>query len=406
MPPVATVRDEMIECNRRLQDLVAVAEKEDRDFSPAESAEKTALVRRMQLLADRMPRADTFDQLLRDVRASATSPPPPSSGGAPTAGLLSGSAGQAFVFSDEFKALQARWPMSGPRSPVVVEIRAALTSPTPGWASGTQLPPVPPPVPVQMPRVSELFLRAEAAGGNVPFVTDASTGTAGAQTEGAAKSEITLVAPSTIMPVRTVAAWAKASDQSLEDIGALASWIDAVLASKVLTELDRQCIAGSGVAPNLLGLLNVTGRTADYAMPGTGSDPATALLHQILAVEQASGFAVDAVVLAPDSYERLMNLKATTAGTYLSGNPISASPMQLLWGRTMTVSAALAAGTALVGSFRQGAGLFVRGGLRLALTNSDASDFTANISTLRAELRAALCTWVPKAFGLVTALAP
>jgi hypothetical protein len=48
----------------------------------------------------------------------------------------------------------------------------------------------------------------------------------------------------------------------------------------------------------------------------------------------------------------------------------------------------------------------VRGGLRLALTNSDASDFTSNVSTLRAELRAALCTWVPKAFGLVTALAP
>ena len=111
-------------------------------------------------------------------------------------------------------------------------------------------------------------------------------------------------------------------------------------------------------------------------------------------------------MLAPDSYERLVNLKAVTSGTYLSGSPISSSPMQLLWGRVMTVSSALADGTALVGSFRQGAGLFVRGGLRLALTNSDASDFTANISTLRAELRAALCTWVPKAFGLVTALAP
>ena len=52
-----------------------------------------------------------------------------------------------------------------------------------------------------------------------------------------------------------------------------------MLGSKVLTELDEQCIAGSGVAPNLLGLLNVTGRTADYAMPGTGSDPACSRLY-------------------------------------------------------------------------------------------------------------------------------
>jgi hypothetical protein len=76
----------------------------------------------------------------------------------------------------------------------------------------------------------------------------------------------------------------------------------------------------------------------------------------------------------------------------------------LLWGRRMTYNAAMASGAALVGSFLLGADLVVKGTLRLAATNSDQDDFVKNLTTFRAEIRAALCTSVPKAFGLVTGL--
>ncbi len=403
---VKTLKDQLDEVRARMYEIAdGAAEQGNRGFTEAEDREFSALERQARAYVQKLEASkerqlpafgsDGFRAMIRP--------------GAADGSLLAGpgvSAGQAFVRSDEFRAVQARGPLSGPRAPIVVEIQAAtLVSPTTGWPATTQLPPVPPAAPPRMPRVSELFARATAEGGNVPFITDASTGTAAPQTEAAAKSEITLVMPVTIMPVRTIAGLAKVSDQSLEDISGLAAWIDNVLGTKVFTELDRQVIAGTGTAPQLLGLLNVVGRTADYAMPGTGSDPATAILHQILAVEAASGFAVDAVVLAPNVYEALLNLKATTSGTYLSGAPISSSPMTLLWGRTLVYSPALAAGTALVGSFKSGAALFVKGGLRLAMTNADATDFQANVSTVRAEVRAALATWVPKAFGLVTALA-
>ena len=70
----------------------------------------------------------------------------------------------------------------------------------------------------------------------------------------------------------------------------------------------------------------------------------------------------------------------------------------------MSVNPAMAAGTALVGSFLFGATMAINGGMRIALTNSDATDFTKKFVAVRAELRCSLMRRVPGSFGLVTGL--
>ena len=75
-------------------------------------------------------------------------------------------------------------------------------------------------------------------------------------------------------------------------------------------------------------------------------------------------------------------------------------------GTAAPASAAMPAEQALVGAFKVGAVLRWRPRLRVAITNTDADDFTRNLSTVRVELRAALITDVPSAFGLVTGLTP
>ena len=70
----------------------------------------------------------------------------------------------------------------------------------------------------------------------------------------------------------------------------------------------------------------------------------------------------------------------------------------------MRVNPAMAAGTALVGSFLFGAAMAINGGMRIALTNSDATDFTKKQVAVRAELRCSLMPSVPVSFGLVTGL--
>ena len=73
-------------------------------------------------------------------------------------------------------------------------------------------------------------------------------------------------------------------------------------------------------------------------------------------------------------------------------------------GRAVAVNPAMAAGTALVGSFLFGATLAIRDGMRISMTNSDQADFTKNLVAVRAEIRCALTPSVPPAFGLVTGL--
>ena len=171
----------------------------------------------------------------------------------------------------------------------------------------------------------------------------------------------------------------------------------------MLAALDAQLIAGTGVSPQLVGLVPHPGKTADHPK-GASESVADAILAQILLVETASGQPVTGVVLAPDVYALLSTAKASTAGTYLSGQPITNAPPMLLWGRPMSISPALVAGTALVGAFQDGATIVLKRGMRLAFTNSDKDDFTKNLGSPRGSRRATLATSVPKSFGLVTGL--
>ena len=57
----------------------------------------------------------------------------------------------------------------------------------------------------------------------------------------------------------------------------------------------------------------------------------------------------------------------------------------------MVVTSSMTVGSALVGSFSQGAAVHRRGGMRVEATNSHGSYFAQNITAIRAEERLALC---------------
>lgn len=62
------------------------------------------------------------------------------------------------------------------------------------------------------------------------------------------------------------------------------------------------------------------------------------------------------------------------------------------------------AGTALVGSFGQGAQVFRRGGVTVEASNSHASLFLTNQVAIRAEERLGLAVYRPSAFTVVAGL--
>ena len=66
------------------------------------------------------------------------------------------------------------------------------------------------------------------------------------------------------------------------------------------------------------------------------------------------------------------------------------------------MSAAVPAGTALVGAFNAATTVYRKGGVRVESTNSHATDFTSNLITTRIEERIALAVRIPAAIVEVT----
>lgn len=204
-----------------------------------------------------------------------------------------------------------------------------------------------------MPRVSSLFARGTAEGGNAPFIVDNSTGDAAPQTEGAAKAEITLVLPLSILPLQAIAAF--------------------------------------------------VGKVADRPA-GSGENAADAILAQAMLVQAASKLPVDGCIVASDTFAKLVTMKAVGGGGYLVGSPLGA-PTSTLWGQLrLAISVNQPTGTAIVGAFGRAAAIYRKAALRIDLSDSHSDFFVKNLTAIRAEQRELLAVFKPLGFGTATGL--
>ncbi len=241
------------------------------------------------------------------------------------------------------------------------------------------------------------------------FVEAALEGAFTTVAEGAAKPQLHVVDPTTVTDtLKKIAGWTKFSDEMLEDLDFIVSEIN----QRLLYELGRfeeaQLLTGNGTGTNLLGLLNrsgvqVLGATTD----SKGGNPDQVFKAMTL-VSTGSGLDPDGLVINPTDYQAL-RLSRDANGQYYGGgffqNEYGTGTLTFqppLWGLRTVVSPAIAAGTVLVGAFSQAATVYRKGGVRVESTNSNASDFTSNLVTVRAEERIALAVRRPSAFVKVT----
>jgi HK97 family phage major capsid protein len=254
--------------------------------------------------------------------------------------------------------------------------------------------------------MSELFAIGPTGANTILFMEETLyTNAAAPVAEGGIKPESTITFANKTSRVEKIAHWLPVSDEFLEDEPALRAYIDARLRLGVLLALDTQLLTGTGVSPQLLGLLVRTDLTPPLAAPAGTSGP-DAIAAQIAAVEQASQLPVDGIVMNGTDWLTFA-LAKTTTGEYLGPNPFETPQTPTLWGRRVALTAGMPQGTALVGAFRSGGGqLFQRGGLRVEASNSHADFFIKNITAIRAEVRVALVLTRPQGFGKVTGLNP
>jgi HK97 family phage major capsid protein len=259
-------------------------------------------------------------------------------------------------------------------------------------------------MPTPVPRVASLFYQAGAESGRVSFLRDpGQTPTADAIAEGTAKPELTLVLPQVDATLSTVAVWAGASSQTVEDVAGFTQWINGVFAADIADKLDSEVLNGSGTAPHMLGLLNHTGLAGPITWTA-GESSADAIARGIAAVVTKSKRMPDAVVIDPAAYISMLTAKTTPGGDYLSGKPLTAAPMALVWGLPLIPSPAVPSGVAIVGAFQRGGTLYTKGGLRFKSTDSHADWFSKNLVAFLGEIRALVAVQVPGAFCKVDTL--
>ncbi|MEM6907376.1 MAG: phage major capsid protein [Pseudomonadota bacterium] len=217
--------------------------------------------------------------------------------------------------------------------------------------------------------------------------------------EGGAYPESEFVFTERTNPVQKIGDSLPVTDEQLEDVAFMESYIDGRLTYGVRQRLDQQCYIGDGAGSNLRGILNVAG----IQTHAKGADPAMDAFYKAMTKVRLVGRAIPTHhVMHPNDWQGI-RLTRTADGVYIFGNPTEAGP-ERLWGLPVTQNDAGAEGTGLVGSFDPSwITLSEKRGIDIQM-GYVGTQFTEGKRTMRADMRAALTAFRPAAFCSVTGL--
>lgn len=382
----------------RVDELMALADREARDNTPEEMAEITGNMTRIkehQLEIKRIDdRANLREQM--ELLSGLGGDKPASVEASPAARTP----GEAFVQSAEYKGLVSEAKEHGMRKfpTMAIEFKAEGDSPVltsdftnadaimPSWdptlrAPGFFQPPV---------RITDLLPTSAVSGGSTVMypIVKVRTGPSGNPTaEGTAKKEAKFAFDQGTATIEKNTAYVTMSEEFFQDAPALAAYINNQMGLMVL-----QVEEGS-----IYGELTSSISTVDGTEIG-GDNGFDAIRSAIVSV-QLNGGNPSGVVLHPNDAAFLDIQRAVAGdGGYFGGGPFG-GPRTSVWGTlTYVISTAVTEGLALVGDFRLGATLYVKGGLRVESSNSAGDNFENNLISVRAEKRSIAGVHNPELF--------
>lgn len=211
--------------------------------------------------------------------------------------------------------------------------------------------------------------------------------------------------------VATIAHWIPITRQTLWNAPEMRSYIEGRLIDGLRLREDDQLLNGSGVAPNLTGLLQTsniqtldntaaTGYWATNALGSAGDDREDfdRILRAKTLIATNGRARANFVVANPSDYETFQ-FKADANQRYYGTGPFSAGNIPTLWGMRVVQNENITAGQALVGDGRH-AQIWDRMSATVEAGQID-KQFIRNMFTLLAEERVGLTVYRPKAFALV-----
>lgn len=271
---------------------------------------------------------------------------------------------------------------------------------TAGWEPETTRTGVVVPFATRPIEVTDIFPAGNTTQAAVVYMEETTfTNNAAEIAEGATYPEAALKLTQQESIVRKIGVWLPVTDEQLEDEPQAASYINQRLPFMVRQRLDSQLLNGDGVAPNLKGVLNVSGIQTQAKAADTNEDAIYKAMVKIMTTGQAIP---SHIILNPVNWQTI-RLRKTADGQYIFGDPASRGAVTL-WGLPIVEAQAITATIGLVGDFPNFSQLAMRRGMDVQISNSHGEFFINGKQAIRADLRAALVIYRPAAFCQVTGL--
>ena len=195
--------------------------------------------------------------------------------------------------------------------------------------------------------------------------------------------------------VRKITAYIMLSEEMLDDVEGLTSYISSRLPSKLKVKEDYQLLYGNGTGINLSGITtNATAYTDNLADADiTRVDVLVDAARQIRDDE----YQATAMLIHPTD-ATLIKLGKDDNGNYIHPWIFMPSGQISLDGIPVIVSTAITAGDFLVGDFKLGAQVFDRKQASLEMSYENEDNFIKGMVTVRIAERLTLCVYRAKAF--------
>lgn len=245
--------------------------------------------------------------------------------------------------------------------------------------------------------IRDLFGSETISGSALTYLVEgAMEGTPAVTAEGAKKAQVHFASPTPVtVSLKKITEFIKESDEYINDYPFLASAINGrllyALGLKEQNELVSDLIGTSGI------------QTDSTSWTGTtkADELADIIFSALMDVQEQSGYAADAIVLNPATWQ-LIRLGKDSNNQYYGGGYFADGQGKQLWGVPVVVTTAVTASQIIAGAFKTCGSVVSKGGVSVEATNSNEDDFLYNLMTIRAEERLALAVRRPAGFKLIS----
>ena len=208
------------------------------------------------------------------------------------------------------------------------------------------------------------------------------------------KSQIDYDLTEEVAPSEFIAGYLRITRKALDDISAMRSYLQSRLLEQYLDAEDNQLLNGSGVSPNLGGLI-----TNAEAYSGFRTIQVEKLVDSIAQID-GNNHSANGILLSPEQYYALLLTRGTTNDYTLPGlgTVTSVNGQMFISGVPVFKSTAMSDSKYLVGDWAKGAQLYVRENPIVRFFEEDGTNVRENKITVRVEGRVALPIYYTDAF--------